>query len=304
MALKFAKQVVVEFTDDQCPMMAASLAFYAVFSIPPLLFLLVHGVGALLGASQAEAGLIEQTGQLFGPAAAAQFSAMLKNAAERSAGEGSALVISLAALVFAATGGFIQLQAALNRVWQVQPSSNHPFVVAYLARRGASMLMMAALGVFLLVSLGLSTLLAAAGELFLAGMREDTLRILDLMFNAAVLTALFAAMFRWIPDGRILWRDVWVGAFVTAGLFMAAKYGAALYLGGGEPGQPFAATGSLTVFMMWVYFAAAALLLGAEFTQVWVRRSGREIEPVDGAVRVTVTTDEPTERETLTRLDI
>jgi len=293
MAFNFVKQVVVEFADDECPMMAASLAFYAVFSIPPLLFVMVHGVGALLGASQAEAGLVEQTGRLFGPAAAAQFAAMLKNAAERSSGEGSALVISIAALVFAATGGFIQLQAALNRVWGVQPKSDHPFVVAYLAKRGASMLMMAALGVFLLVSLGLSTLLAAAGELFLIGMREDTLHILDLIFNALVFTALFAAMFRWIPDAKILWRDVWVGAFVTTGLFMAAKYGAALYLGGREPGRLFPAAGSLTVFMMWVYFAAAALLLGAEFTQVWVRHRGRVIEPEDGAVR-----------ERLTRLDI
>jgi membrane protein len=146
--------------------------------------------------------------------------------------------------------------------------------------------------------LGLSTLLAMAGEMFFAGMPKDTLHQLDLVFNTAVFTVLFAVMFRWIPDAQILWRDVWVGAAATTALFLAAKYGAAAYLGRGEGG-------SLTVFLLWVYFAAAALLLGAEFTCVWVERGGRTIEPEPGAVRVLVTRGETKRRsERFTRLDL
>jgi membrane protein len=305
MALKFAQQVVDEYRRDDCPMMAAGLAFYAIFSIPPLLFVLVSGAGTLLGTGLAEQGLINQTSRLLGPDAASQFAAMLKNAAARRSGEGAAVVFSLAALLFAATGAFVQLQSALNRVWGVHPNGDRPFVIAYLARRAASVGMMAFLGIFLLASLGLSTLLAAAGELFLGGALEGTLHVLDLFLNAAVFTVLFAAMFRWIPDAKILWRDVWVGALVTTALFMAAKYGAALYLGGSQPGEPFPAAGSLTVFMLWVYFAASALLLGGEFTHVWVERRGRVIEPKDGAARVTVTREAPRDgKEYVTRLDI
>ena len=304
MAFSFVKQVVDEYLHDDCPMMAAGLAFYAVFSIPPLLFVLVSGAGTLLGPSVAEQGLINQIGRLLGPNAGAQFAAMLQYAADRRSGEGAAVAISLAALLIAATGGFVQLQSALNRVWRVRPDVDRPFVIGYFARRGASVGMMAFLGIFLLISLGLSTLLNAAGEMLLGSALETTLHVLDLLFNAAVFTILFAAMFRWIPDAKILWRDVWVGAFATTLLFMAAKYGLALYLGGGEPGEPFPAAGSLTIFMTWVYFAAASLLLGAEFTHVWVRRRGRVIEPEAGAVRVTFLRGEPTKRERFTRLDI
>jgi len=165
MALKFAKQVVDEYRRDDCPMMAAGLAFYAVFSIPPLLFVLVNSADTLLGNGLAEQGLIDQTGRLLGPDAAAQFAAMLKNAAARRSGEGAAVLISLAALLFAATGAFVQLQSALNRVWGVHPNADRPFVIAYLARRVASVGMMAFLGIFLLASLGLSTLFGADAAL-------------------------------------------------------------------------------------------------------------------------------------------
>lgn len=293
MPFAFASQVVQKYRRDDCPMMAAGLAFYAVFSIPPLLFVMVHGAGTLLGVKVAQEGFAAQTGRLLGPEAAAQFSAMLQNATARTEGEGAAVLMSLAALLFAATGAFVQLQSSLNRVWGVRPRGDRPFVVAYLARRVASVGMMAALGILLLASLGLSTLLAAAGELLLGGIRESTLHVLDPLFNAAVFTVLFAAMFRWIPDAKIFWRDVWVGAAATMILFLAAKHGAAMYLGGRESGAPFPAAGSLTVFMLWVYFEAAALLLGAEFTYVWVKRRGRTIEPEDGAANLSLLHEAP-----------
>lgn len=306
MSFGFVKQVITAYADDDCPVMAASLAFYAVFSLPPLLYLLVIGTGALLGTSAAEAGLISQTSRLLGPSTAAQFSRMLESAGGRSSGEGAAVLLSLIAVVFGATGAFVQLQAALNRVWAVSPNPSRPFLIAYLVKRIRTIGMMAVLGLFLLVSLGLTTLLAAAGEMFLGGLSKDTLHVLDLIFNAAVLTVLFAAMFRWIPDAKILWRDVWVGAAATTALFLAAKHGAALYLGGRATGAPLEAAGSVTVFMLWVYAAAAALLLGAEFTHVWVGRRGRTIEPEDGAVRVRVTREAPQEPkdELVVRLDI
>jgi membrane protein len=291
--IQFVKQVVMEYMDDECPMMAAALSFYAVFSLPPLLFLLFLGTGALIGANQAEEGLISEASRLFGPSAAAQFSVMLKRAGQNGAGEGAAVIASATALLFGATAAFVQLQAALNRVWGVGPNPDRPIVIAYLGRRLGSVGMMAVLGLFLLASLGLSTLLAAAGETFLAGVSENVLQVVDLTFNATVFTVLFAAMFRWIPDAKILWRDVWVGAAATMILFLAAKHGAALYLGGGQTGGTRSAAASLTIFMSWVYFEAAALLLGAEFTQVWVQRRGRRIEPEDDAIRVTLLRGNP-----------
>lgn len=298
MPLNFLVRLVDKYVDDDCPMIAAALAFYAVFSIPPLLFVLVNGAGMLFGTSVAEEGLTALTGRLLGSTATAQLSAMLQNATLQHTGEGAAVVISLGALLFSATGSFVQLRSALNRVFGVRPHAGRHMVVSYLARRVASFGMMAVMGVFLLVSLGLSTLLAAAGEIFFVGLQEDTLHVFDLTFNTAVFTVLFAAMLRWIPAAQIPWRDVWVGAATTTALFLATKYGAAEYLGRGQGG-------SLTVFMLWVYFAAAALLLGAEFTYVWVERQGRTIEPEPGAVRVTVTRGEPQERKArFTRLDI
>jgi membrane protein len=298
MPFRFAGRVVDKYVDDECPMMAAGLAFYAVFSIPPLLFVLINGAGMLFGTNAAEQGLTALTRRLLGPSAAMQFSEMLRTVTAQHRGEGAALAISLVALLFAATGSFVQLRSALNRVWGVRHHANRPMVISYFARRIASIGMMAVFGLFLLASLGLSTLLVAAGEMFLVGPREDVLHFLDLTFNIAVFTLLFVVMFRWIPDAKVPWRDVWVGAAATTALFLATKYGAAAYLGRGDGG-------SLTVFMLWVYFAAAALLLGAEFTCVWVERRGRTIEPEAGAVRVTVTRGEPKERqERFTRLDI
>lgn len=294
----FVGRVADKYADDDCPMMAAALAFYAVFSIPPLLFVLVNGAGMLLGTSAAEEALTSVTNRLLGPAAAAQFSAMLQNTRAQQTGEGAAVFISLGALLFAATGSFVQLKAALNRVWGVRPYADRHMVMSYLARRTASVGMMGVLGIFLLVSLGLSTLLAAASEMFLVGLPVGTLRVFDLIFNSAVFTVLFAAIFRWIPAAKIPWRDVWIGAAATTALFLAAKHGAAAYLGRGEGG-------SLTIFLLWVYVAAAVLLLGAEFTCVWVEHRGRTIEPEGGAVRVTFTHGEPAKRkERFTRLDL
>src|SRR5690606_2094783 len=144
--------------------------------------------------SAAEQGLTALTARLLGPSAAAQFSEMLQSVTLQRTGEGATVFISLAALLIAATGSFVQLKAGLNRVWGVRSHTNRPMLISYLARRAASIGMMAVLGLFLLVSLGLSTLLVAAGEMLRVGPLETTLHLLDLTFNSAVFTALFAAM--------------------------------------------------------------------------------------------------------------
>ena len=137
MPLNFVGRVVDKYVDDDCPMIAASLAFYAVFSIPPLLFVLVNGAGTLFGTSVAEEGLTALTNRLLGPNAAAQFSEMLQSVTVQRTGEGATVTISLLALLFAATGSFVQLRAALNRVWGVRPHADRPMVISYLARRTA-----------------------------------------------------------------------------------------------------------------------------------------------------------------------
>lgn len=284
------KQSVREFIDDDAPTMAAALSYYTVFSLPPLLLLLLMLLGTLLDPQDIQGTVEQQIRGVMGPEGGEQVRTIIANADRPGSGNVIVTVLGLAALLFGATGVFAQLQAALNRAWEVAPDPERGGLKAFLVKRVFSIGMVLALAFVLLVSLVLSAVLSAFGD-SLAGFLPDwisgpVLQAVNVALSLAVITLLFAAIFKILPDAAVAWRDVWVGAAVTALLFTVGKFLLGLYLGRSNPGEAFGAAGALAVMLVWIYYSSMIVLLGAEFTRTWADRRGQGITPEKGAVRV------------------
>ncbi len=281
------QKTVREFVDDDCPSMAAALAYYTIFSLPPLLVVIITVAGMTLGPEAVEGRIAAQIRGLIGPQAAVQVQTMIRNASEGVAGGSPAAWLGVAALVFAATTAFAQLQAALNRAWEVQPDPQAGGLKNFLAKRVLSFGMILAIAFLLLVSLALSTALAAIGDQWGGTqLSAPLLQAANFFISLLVISALFTAMFKVLPDADITWRDVWVGGTATGLLFVVGKSLIGLYLGTADVGSTYGSAGSLALILLWIYLTSMILLLGAEFTQVWARRYGTRIQPSKGAVRV------------------
>jgi membrane protein len=283
------KRTYGEFQQDDCLQMAAALAYYTIFSLPPLLVIIISIAGLQLGEEAVQGRVEQEIEQIIGAEAAEQVQTMISNASQSLSEEGSIWtgILGIGALLFGATGAFAQLQKALNRAWSVQPGRSG--ILNFLLKRALSFGMIVTTGFLLLVSLALSTLLTAIGselQTWIPGFPLSLTKVLDVALSLTVITALFAAIFRILPDARINWRDVFTGAAVTALLFVAGKTLIGFYLGQSDPGSMFGAAGSLALVLLWIYLSAVLLLLGAEFTQVWARRHGKSIRPSSGAVSV------------------
>jgi membrane protein len=199
------------------------------------------------------------------------------------------LALSVAGLLFGATGAFAQLQKALNTAWEVTPDPEQGGLKNVLVKRVFSLGMILVIAFLLLVSLVISSLLSTFSEqlggVLPGGLSAAAAWVINAAVSLAIITLLFAAIFKVLPDARIAWRDVWVGAFVTALLFTIGKFLIGLYVGQSDPGEAYGAAAALAILLVWVYYSAMIVFLGAEFTQVWARRHGTGIEPDDGAVR-------------------
>lgn len=287
------KQSGKDFMDDNCPRMAAALAYYTIFSLPPLLILIITIVGAVWDPQTIRAAMEGQFAQMMGPQAAGEIHAMIENANRPGSGGALRTILGVAALIFGATGAFIQLQDALNQAWEVEPDPDQGGLKNFLLKRVFTFGMILGIGFLLLVSLVLSAALSAFGEVLSGmlpgGLSGVFLHVLNLGISFAIITLLFAALFKVVPDAKIGWRDVWVGAGATAVLFVAGKFLIGLYLGNSDPGQAFGAAGSLAVLLLWIYYSGLIVLFGAEFTQAWAESRGSGIEPEPGAVRVVET---------------
>lgn len=285
----FVGETLREFVADRCVGMAAGLAFFTVFSLPPLLLVLLSLTAVIFGATEVEVQLIGEISDLIGDRGAQAVETMVGNLAADSRGP---LAGTLGALVLllGATGAFAHLQAALNDAWAVAPDPARGGVRNLLAKRLLSMGMVLGIGFLLLVSLVVSTAVAAVGDWIISSLpgwaSTGLLMASNAVLSFALITLLFAAIFKVLPDARIAWREVWVGALLTALLFVAGKLLIGLYLGQSDLGSTYGAAGSLVVLLVWIYYASVVLLLGAEVTQVWARRMGSEIVPEKGAVRV------------------
>jgi membrane protein len=288
-SLGLIKRSVHDFLNDDCPTMAAALSYYTVFSLPPLLLLILILVGALLDPQDVQGGIEAQIQDLMGPAGAAQVRTILQAADRPGSGGLLQTILGVIALILGATGAFGQLQAALNRAWQVAPDPRQGGIKSFVIKRVFSLGMVLALAFLLLVSLVLSAALSAfgskLGSILPDGISGTVLEAINFALSFGTIALLFAAMFKVLPDARIAWRDVWVGAIVTAFLFTIGKFLIGFYLGRSNPGQAFGAAGSLALMLVWIYYSSMILLFGAEFTQTWAERQGKGIEPESGAVR-------------------
>jgi membrane protein len=288
--LRFLKQTYEDFTADDCTTQAAALSYYTVFSLPPLLLLLLLILGAVLDPQDVRGQLQQQISGLMGPSAAEQIRTILQQS-HRPGSEGLLpTLLSVGALLLGATGAFGQLQAALDRAWGVKPDPRQGGIKAFLLKRVFSFGMILVMAFLLLVSLVVSAGLTAFGDALNAwlpsGISVTLLQVVNQVISLVVVALVFAVIFKVLPDARVAWRDVWVGAGFTAGLFVVGKFLIGLYLGRINPGEAFGAAGSLAVLFVWIYYSSLILLFGAEFTQTWAERRGSGIAPERGAVRV------------------
>jgi membrane protein len=275
-----------KYFSDNCPTMAASLSFYTFFSLPALLTLLLTFVGRVMDPTQVQRAIIAQVGALIGAAGSEQVGAIISHAQRGDGPASLATLLSGLALAFGATTTFAQLQGALNKIWGVKPDPRRNQLRVFLVKRIFSFGIVVTVSFLLLVSLVLSTALAAAANRVttLLGAPPTVLQVATSAVGFVLITALFAVMYRYLPDARIAWRDVGAGAVGSALLFVLGKTVIGLYLGGTNPGSAYGAAGSLAIVLIWVYYTSMVLLFGAEFTELWAERYGRGVVPEKGAI--------------------
>lgn len=278
------KATVMDWIDDNAARVAASLAFYTLLSMAPLILLTIALVGALLGAESARARVLAEVGAVVGPQAAGALSAIVESA-HRSNSSFISSVIGFVVLFVGASGVFGELQYALDTIWGVKPKPGRG-VMGVIRDRLFSFSMVIAIAFVLLVSLIITTLLSAVGRFIADSLPGGALlwQCANMAVSIGVITLLFAIIFKVVPDVQVRWRDVGFGAFVTAVLFSAGKYALGLYLGTSTVASSFGAAGSVVALVIWVYYSSQLVFLGAEFTQVLVRRNGVDIKPSKNAM--------------------
>ncbi|WP_447985885.1 YihY/virulence factor BrkB family protein [Nitrospira sp. Nam74] len=271
------KEAAQKWSADKAPRLGAALSYYTVFSLVPLLVLSIAIAGLVFGKDAAQQAMMEQIESLVGPQSAAAIQQMLDIAQKPSSGVVATLV-AIATLLLGASGVFAQLQDALNTVWGVEPKTSRG-IWGTIKDRFFSLVAVLGTGFLLLVSLVLSAVLAAMGKMFASWLpgQEAVLHVADLGLSFGVITLLFAMMFKLLPDAKVAWRDVWIGAGLTSLLFTVGKFLIGLYLGKADVGSAYGAAGSLVILLVWMYYSSQILLFGAEFTSVYANRYGSHI---------------------------
>jgi membrane protein len=269
------RETLSEWWRDDALRLGASLSYYTLFSLAPILVVSVAVAGLVFGQEAASGRVVEQTRGLVGPEGASAVQAMIEHAAVRPGAGWTATLLGVATIAIGASGAFAELQYALNRVWNAEPPPRRGWL-ATLRVRFLSFSMVLVIGFLLLVALVVSAVLSALDEF--AGRWADTLQpvlaALDTTTSFALATGLFAAIFKVLPDTDVRWSDVWIGAAVTALLFVIGKAAIGLYLGNTSVASVYGGASSVVVILLWVYYSAQILFLGAEFTQVFARRGG------------------------------
>lgn len=280
------KETANNWVEDEASRLAASLAYYSLLSLAPLLVIVVAIAGFFLGPDAARGRVAGQLAAVVGAEPALGIQAVLASARSPTSGVLS-MAVGIVTLFIGASGVFGELQSSLNTIWGVKPKPGRG-IWGEVTARFLSFTMVLGVAFLLLVSLVVSSLLSAIGTRFSDALPggEALWQIVNFLFSLAGITGLFALIFKFIPDVEIKWRDVWLGAAFTAGLFTVGKFVLGLYLGKAAVGSSYGAAGSLIALVVWVYYAAQILFMGAEFTRVQARRHGREIRPSDDAVRV------------------
>lgn len=272
------KRSVSAWIDDSAPSMGAAIAYYTLFSIAPLLVIVIAIAGVVFGTEAAQDAIVAQLEGLIGHEGAVAVQGLVKSGAEPGRGA-IAAIVGAGTLFIGATTVFAELQSALDRIWEV-PAGKQASGIWHLTRqRLLSFGMVLVLGLLMLVSLVVSAALTALGRWW-GGLFEGweaVLHVVNFAVSFAVVTGLFAAIYKIMPRADIAWRDVWIGAVVTALLFTLGKFLIGLYLGKSGVTAGFGAAGSLVVLLIWVYYSAQIFLLGAEFTWVYAHARGSRL---------------------------
>ena len=284
---KFNKQVFSEFIGDNVVKYSASLAYYTVLSLAPLLVIILTVTGFFFGKEVISGQLYFQLNKLVGHEAALQLQEIIKNV-KLSGNNFFATTVSIIVLLVGSTGIFGEIQDSLNKIWGLRLKSKRVWWKVLLDRV-ISFSLIISLGFVLIVSLLLNALAAAiSGRIadFLPGLGDSLLLIIDTGISLAITTVVFGAIFKILPDAKIKWRDVITGAFITSCLFLLGKYAIGYYLGQSNMGSVYGAAGSVIILMVWVYYSSAILYLGAVFTKVYATNFGKKIQPSEFSVWV------------------
>jgi membrane protein len=274
-----ARDTVAAWIDDYAPSMGAALAYYTMFSIAPLLLIVIAVAGLVFGEQAARGEIVGQLRMLIGPEGAAAIESLLVSVND-DAGGVVATLSGMAMLLLGATTVFAELQGAMDRIWR-SPRPPRSGLWAFLLTRLLSLGLILGIGFLLIVSLVASAALAAFGRWWapLFGDARMVVSVLDFGLSFAFVTTGFAMIYKWMPRVQLRWSDVWIGAVVTALLFTIGKSLIGTYLGNSGISSAFGAAGSLVAVVAWVYYSAQVFLLGVEFTQLYARRHGSLREP-------------------------
>lgn len=283
----FAQELVKEYQEDDCFTLGAALSYYTIFSIAPIIVIIIAVAGFVFGPSAVQGELYDNLAELVGSDAATQIQDLVKKSYQSDAGI-LATVIGIVTLVFGATGVVNQLKKSLNIIWEMKAVPKNG-IVKFLLDRLLSLGLILTLGLILLVTLVVEGLVAALSdqiEALVPAVSGPLLVAVNFMVSLLLTGGLFTFIFKLLPDARVHWADAFRGGVFTAILFALGRIGIGYYLAQGNVGETFGAASFLVILLVWVYYSSQILFLGAEFTQVYARRYGARIYPSGNAVRV------------------
>lgn len=290
-AFSIAKESAVDFIHDDAPAHAAAVAFYMVLSLAPLLLVAVAVAGMFAGRDPIQKELVGQFDTLVGESGGKLVTDLLGSASAPAKSPWAA-VVGVIVLVAGASGAFAQLKSALNRIWDVEVAPTggpwYGAILRFIVGRFLSFAMVLIIGFLLLASLVISAVLAGVGS-WTSGLvpaHETAMQAVNFFVSVVVVGVLFALIFKILPNVRVGWREVWMGALVTSLLFNIGKHVIGLYLGRSGVASPYGAAGSVILILLWLYYSAMIILMGAEITQATARHRGKAIQPAKGFVAV------------------
>lgn len=285
--MSFTKQLFRNYGEDDAFNMGAALAYYTVFSFAPLLVVAIAVASYFVGREAVTGRLYGELDGLLGPDAAANLQEIVSNAYQT--GDSLwATIIGIATLIFTATTVFVTLKNSLNRIWEIEPRPANN-ILAFIMTRLLSFSFVVGLGFILMVTLVVNTLIIGFMDKLASlvpALGPVVLAITSWVLSTAITAVIFALLFRFLPDAKARWRDIWAGAIFTAVLFGLGRWLIGFYIGNSDFSSTFGAAGALITLLVWTYYNSQILFLGAEFTFVWAERRGFPIRPNKNAVRV------------------
>ncbi|MEJ7592654.1 MAG: YihY/virulence factor BrkB family protein [Planctomycetaceae bacterium] len=275
------KKTLNDFNEDNCMQVAAASSYYMLFSLPATMTIVIAVAGTVFEPADVRGRVANEIRNIVGDAGAEQVMTMLLNSKMPGGGLFASLV-GICTLLFGATGVLLQLQEAINTAWNIKPRRDERFYIQFMVKRMVSFAMLIGIGFILIVSLTFDVILTAINDKLSMWLPEgagrSVLWIAHLVVTYSLLIAFIAGMYRYLPDTRIDWKDVWVGAVFTVTLFVIGKEVLAVYLGRTDITSAYGAAGSLALILLWLFYSNLIFLLGVELTQAWTRRNVPDVE--------------------------